>query len=359
MDRLRMIADYLAVSIANAQAFEELTRLKRQLEIENAYLKNDALPPAALALTGDSPCMRTLKEKIRQVACTDVPVLITGEAGSGKEAVAAELHRQSFVAGGPLVRVNCAAIAPDSFEDEFFGHAARMGFLEAASGGTLFLDAVDELPLPLQARLLRVLQDKEFHRGGEDSGHRLSVRLVAATSRDLYELVRAGLFREDLYYRLNAFPIRIAPLRERPEDILPLAQAFLEHDRAHLQRPELAFADDAPGRLQAYAWPGNVRELQECLLRAAAGSTDGLLHLEALPPSPPSAAPRPVLPADDNAIVFTEAEMQALERTNIANALQRCHGKIYGEDGAAALLGISPTTLCSRIKKFGLRKQDS
>ena len=207
MDRLRMIADYLAVSIANAQAFEELTRLKRQLEIENAYLKNDALPPAALALTGDSPCMRTLKEKIRQVACTDVPVLITGEAGSGKEAVAAELHRQSFVAGGPLVRVNCAAIAPDSFEDEFFGHAARMGFLEAASGGTLFLDAVDELPLPLQARLLRVLQDKEFHRGGEDSGHRLSVRLVAATSRDLYELVRAGLFREDLYYRLNAFPI--------------------------------------------------------------------------------------------------------------------------------------------------------
>ena len=327
MDRLRMIADYLAVSIANAQAFEELTRLKRQLEIENAYLKNDALPPAALALTGDSPCMRTLKEKIRQVACTDVPVLITGEAGSGKEAVAAELHRQSFVAGGPLVRVNCAAIAPDSFEDEFFGHAARMGFLEAASGGTLFLDAVDELPLPLQARLLRVLQDKEFHRGGEDSGHRLSVRLVAATSRDLYELVRAGLFREDLYYRLNAFPIRIAPLRERPEDILPLAQAFLEHDRAHLQRPELAFADDAPGRLQTYAWPGNVRELQECLLRAAAGSTDGLLHLEALPPSPPSAAPRPVLPADDNAIVFTEAEMQALERTNIANALQRCHGK--------------------------------
>ena len=312
MDRLRMIADYLAVSIANAQAFEELTRLKRQLEIENAYLKNDALPPAALALTGDSPCMRTLKEKIRQVACTDVPV-----------------------------------------------HAARMGFLEAASGGTLFLDAVDELPLPLQARLLRVLQDKEFHRGGEDSGHRLSVRLVAATSRDLYELVRAGLFREDLYYRLNAFPIRIAPLRERPEDILPLAQAFLEHDRAHLQRPELAFADDAPGRLQAYAWPGNVRELQECLLRAAAGSTDGLLHLEALPPSPPSAAPRPVLPADDNAIVFTEAEMQALERTNIANALQRCHGKIYGEDGAAALLGISPTTLCSRIKKFGLRKQDA
>ena len=290
MDRLRMIADYLAVSIANAQAFEELTRLKRQLEIENAYLKNDALPPAALALTGDSPCMRTLKEKIRQVACTDVPVLITGEAGSGKEAVAAELHRQSFVAGGPLVRVNCAAIAPDSFEDEFFGHAARMGFLEAASGGTLFLDAVDELPLPLQARLLRVLQDKEFHRGGEDSGHRLSVRLVAATSRDLYELVRAGLFREDLYYRLNAFPIRIAPLRERPEDILPLAQAFLEHDRAHLQRPELAFADDAPGRLQAYAWPGNVRELQECLLRAAAGSTDGLLHLEALPPSP---LPRP------------------------------------------------------------------
>ena len=359
MDRLRMIADYLAVSIANAQAFEELTRLKRQLEIENAYLKNDALPPAALALTGDSPCMRTLKEKIRQVACTDVPVLITGEAGSGKEAVAAELHRQSFVAGGPLVRVNCAAIAPDSFEDEFFGHAARMGFLEAASGGTLFLDAVDELPLPLQGRLLRVLQDKEFHRGGEDSGHRLSVRLVAATSRDLYELVRAGLFREDLYYRLNAFPIRIAPLRERPEDILPLAQAFLEHDRAHLQRPDLAFADDAPGRLQAYAWPGNVRDLQECLLRAAAGSTDGLLHLEALPPSPPSAAPRPVLPADVNAIVFTEAEMQALERTNIANALQRCHGKIYGEDGAAALLGISPTTLCSRIKKFGLRKQDS
>ena len=359
MDRLRMIADYLAVSIANAQAFEELNRLKRQLEIENAYLKNDALPPAALALTGDSPCMRTLKEKIRQVACTDVPVLITGEAGSGKEAVAAELHRQSFVAGGPLVRVNCAAIAPGSFEDEFFGHAgARMGFLEAASGGTLFLDAVDELPLPLQAGLLRVLQDKEFRRGGEDNGHRISVRLVAATSRDLYELVRAGHFREDLYYRLNAFPIRIAPLRERPEDILPLALAFLEHDRAHLQRPELAFAEDVPGRLQAYAWPGNARELQECLLRAAMTSTDGLLHLEALPPSPAPAS-LPALPADDNGIVFTEAEMQALERTNIANALQRCHGKIYGDDGAAALLGISPTTLCSRIKKFGLRKQDA
>lgn len=359
MDRLRMIADYLAVSIANAQAFEELNRLKRQLEIENAYLKNDTLPPAALALTGDSPGMRALKEKIRQVACTDVPVLITGEAGSGKEAVAAELHRQSFVAGGPLVRVNCAAIARDRLEEEFFGHAgARMGFLEAASGGTLFLDAVEELPPSLQARLLHVLQDREFRRDGKDSGHRISVRVVAATSRDLHDAVRAGRFREDLYYRLNAFPISIPPLRERPEDILPLARAFLEHGRTHLQRPELAFADDAPGRLQAYTWPGNVRELQECVLHAAAASTDGLLHCEALPPAPSSAS-RPALPGADNAIVFTEAEMQALERTNITNALQRCRGKIYGGDGAAALLGISPTTLCSRIKKFGLRKQDA
>ena len=346
MDRLRMIADYLAVSIANAQAFEELTRLKRQLEIENAYLKNDALPPAALALTGDSPCMRTLKEKIRQVACTDVPVLITGEAGSGKEAVAAELHRQSFVAGGPLVRVNCAAIAPDSFEDEFFGHAARMGFLEAASGGTLFLDAVDELPLPLQARLLRVLQDKEFHRGGEDSGHRLSVRLVAATSRDLYELVRAGLFREDLYYRLNVIRIQAPTLRERKEDIPVLADYFLKRYCAKYDNFK-DFTKSALDALRAYDWPGNVRELENIVERLVVWGTSEHLSRDDILMVTRFDRETPLRWFEPEHSTLPEL-VQAVETDAILQAL-RHHGSTRK---AAEALGISQSALMRRLKEY-------
>ena len=302
-----------------------------------------------------------------QVAPTDLSVLIIGESGVGKEIIPRIIHDNSPRRREKYFAINCGSIPEGTIDSELFGHEKGSftgaigesdGYFGTANKGTIFLDEVGELPLATQARLLRVLETGEYIRVGGQEIRKTNVRIVAATNVNMQKAVSEGRFREDLYYRLNAFPISIPPLRERPEDILPLARAFLEHGRTHLQRPELAFADDAPGRLQAYTWPGNVRELQECVLHAAAASTDGLLHLEALPPSPAPAS-LPALPADDNGIVFTEAEMQALERTNITNALQRCRGKIYGGDGAAALLGISPTTLCSRIKKFGLRKQDA
>lgn len=355
LDRLRLVADYLAVSLANAQSFAELQRLQRRLELENSYLRNDSGAPAGDVLLGESPAVRALRERIRQIACADVPVFITGESGSGKSVVATAIHNQSLAAGGPLVKVHCAAIAPDRFAREFFGAApgaeqpARIGFFEAAAHGTLFLAGIDALPLPSQASLLRTLQDRVYTREDECRPRSLRARLIAASGRDMPSLVRDKLFREDLYYRLNVVPLVIPPLRERPEDLPLLAAHFLDAFKRRFHKPRLRLSAAALRTLRRHDWPGNVRELKNALLRAVLAAPDEATTLDL---SAASLRPGASLPRPD--AILTESQMRALQRDNIAAALRYCNNRIYGPRGAAALLQINPTTLCSRMKKFGL-----
>lgn len=356
LDRLRLIADYLAVSLANAQQFEELTRLKRRLEIENTYLQRESADPGPF-LVGESPAIRALKESICRVAFSAAPVLITGEVGTGKGAAAAELHRQSAVSDGPLVKVDCAAISPERFEREFFGErqgdAVHVGFLEAAEHGTLLLENVDDIPLDAQGKLLGLLHSGAFLRPGDRACRPVRTRFLAATHTDLFRQVRQGNFREDLYYQLNVLALHMPPLRERKEDIPLLAAHFLSAFAGQAHRPAPAPAPDVLAILQGYDWPGNVRELRNILLRAVITSPDGQLDAGQLAASLRTGAPPPA--TTDR--VCTETEMDALFRANLIRALEQCGRKIYGPDGAAALLGVSPTTLCSRLKKYGIARR--
>jgi transcriptional regulator with GAF, ATPase, and Fis domain len=274
------------------------------------------------------------------------------------------VHRRSKRAGRPLVKVNCAAVPRELYESEFFGHARgaftgalrdRAGRFELADGGTLFLDEVGEIPLDLQAKLLRVLQEGELERVGEAHTRKVDVRVIAATNRDLRAEAEAGRFRQDLYYRLSVFPIELPPLRRRVEDIPPLAEHFLALAARKLGRPKprLTLADAQ--RLQRYPWPGNVRELQHVIERAVIIADGARLVIE-LPADPaaalPQARPSPLRDHDDR--VLTDAEVRRLEADNIRAALRRTAGKVSGPGGAAELLGIKPTTLASRIKALGL-----
>jgi transcriptional regulator with GAF, ATPase, and Fis domain len=302
------------------------------------------------------------------VAPTDATVLILGESGTGKELVAREIHRRSQRANRPLIRVNCASIPKDLYESEFFGHAKgsftgafkdRAGRFEAADGGTLLLDEVAEIPLDLQSKFLRVLQEKQYERVGEEKTRKVNVRIVAATNRSLKKEVDEGRFRQDLYYRLNVFPIEVAPLRERKDDIPPLAAHFLKHaaQRLKLRIPRLTRAHVM--ELQSYDWPGNIRELQNVIERAVILAQSGTLHFDLPVVGHSTGAPIPVssekLKAEDGQIL-TEAELRQRERNNVLMALTRTDWKIHGPGGTAELLGVKPTTLISRIKKLGLKR---
>jgi DNA-binding NtrC family response regulator len=320
-------------------------------------------------IIGQGRAWRQIVAQIDIVALTDATVLLLGETGTGKELIARELHRHSLRRAKPLVRVNCACIPRELYESEFFGHARgsftgavrdRIGRFEAAAGGTLFLDEVGEIPLDLQSKLLRVLQEKSYERVGEDKSRTAEVRLVAATNRDLQQEVAAGRFREDLYYRLNVFPIRVAPLRDRKEDIALLATHFIEIAVKELGclRPRLTRAGIET--LLNYDWPGNVRELCNVIQRSVIFAQGGALEFDLVMgnlPGDPSFS-RPANGDDDNAEYLTEAEMRRRERENLFVVLQKTGWKIKGVDGAAELLGVRPTTLASRIEKLGLRKPD-
>jgi transcriptional regulator with GAF, ATPase, and Fis domain len=262
-----------------------------------------------------------------------------------------------------MIRVNCASIPRDLFESEFFGHVKgaftgalrdRAGRFQAADGGTLFLDEVGEIPLDLQGKLLRAIQEGQFERVGEDVPRSVDVRLVAATNRDLGGEVKAGRFREDLYYRLSVFPIRVPPLRERRADIPLLAVHFVESAsrRLNVSRARLTRAD--VDRLTAYDWPGNIRELQNVIERAVIVSRGGPLRLDALPST--SGAARSAVPASAAPAILSEAAMRQRTRENLETALRECGGRIYGPGGAAAHLGIKPTTLASRLKALGISR---
>lgn len=365
----RVFADYVAGAIAHARAFEEIKRLKLQLEQQNAYLQEEVVEAKAFGtLVGQSAALQQVVSQIDMVAPTDASVLITGETGTGKELVAHEIHQRSSRRGRPLIRVNCASIPKELFESEFFGHVKgaftgavkdRAGRFEAADGGTLFLDEIGEVPLDLQAKLLRVLQEKRYERVGEDRTRRADVRIVGATNRDLKKEAAAGRFREDLYYRLSVFPIQVAPLRDRKEDIPPLAKHFIDLSVRELRSPKPRLTRAGVAKLQSYDWPGNVRELRNVIDRAVILARGGALDFD-LPVG--EAAPRPAAPrpqaalGDGNPGYFTESEMRERERDNLLAVLEKSGWKIKGKDGAAELLGIKPTTLISRVKKLGLKR---
>ena len=367
----QIFADHIGAAIANARAFEEIQRLKARLEQRNAYLEEEVVEAKAFGdLVGQSAPLRHIVSQIDLVAPTEASVLVLGETGTGKELVAREIHRRSRRKDKALVRVNCASIPKELYESEFFGHARgaftgaikdRAGRFETAEGGTIFLDEIGEVPLELQSKLLRVLQEKRYERVGEDRTRLADVRIVGATNRDLKKEVAAGRFREDLYYRLNVFPIQVPPLRERADDIAVLAKHFIELSVKELRCPKPRLTRAGIVKLQSYDWPGNIRELRNVIERAVIISRGGPLDFELAvtnsAPPPPSSKSQPGETGDMVGAEFlTEPEMLQRERENLAAVLDKANWKIKGADGAAELLGVKPTTLLSRIKKMGLKR---
>lgn len=368
LDILNIIANHTATALVNARAFEQIEDLKSQLEAENNYLREELVQASSYGgFIGRSLALQRIVEQIDLVAPTDANVLIQGESGTGKEVVARELHQRSKRNTNALVKVNCASVPKELFASEFFGHvkgaftgahASRVGKFGTANKGTLFLDEVGEIPLELQAQLLRVLQEGEYERVGEEKVRKADVRIIAATNRDLQKEVEAGRFREDLYFRLNVFPITVPPLRARREDIAPLAEHFLDRSLQAMNRPPLKFRPEQLEQLHGYDWPGNVRELQNVVERFAISSIAGARHIELINHMGSKAAPSTAAPDSVGSdTILTEEEMGQLQVRNIQKALERCNGKIYGPDGAASLLGIKPTTLSTRISKLKIRKK--
>jgi len=369
----RLVADSRRMQARLAEREDSQT----QLEHENAYLQEQV--EAALSfggIIGKSEALRRLLESVELVAPTDATVLILGESGTGKELLAREIHSRSQRAGRALIKVNCSAIPREMFESEFFGHVRgaftgavrdRPGRFKLADKGTIFLDEVGDLPLDLQPKLLRVLQEGQYERVGDDTTHTVDVRVIAATNRDLRADVKAGRFREDLYYRLSVFPLHVPPLRDRRDDIVPLAMHFMESVAKEIGAPVPVLSERQAAILRAYDWPGNVRELQNVIERAVILGREGRevafdLLLGArperqetvAPASTPPPAPAPPPRMQD---VISEEERRRRERENLLAALERTNGRIYGAGGAAALLGLKPTTLQSRLRALGIRAQ--
>jgi PAS domain S-box-containing protein len=346
-------------------ALAEVDSLRQRLQLENAYLQEEmAIERNHRGVIGESGAIRKILSQVELVARTDAAVLVTGESGTGKELIAGAIHEASQRRARPLIRVNCAAIPRELFESEFFGHVRgaftgalrdRIGRFELADGGTLFLDEVGEIPLELQGKLLRVLQEGEFQRIGEERTRRVDVRLIAATNRDLRREVREGRFREDLYFRLDVFPILSVPLRERTDDIPALALHFLKGAQRKLKVEGLTLSEGDMRRLTAYDWPGNVRELQNVIERAAILARQGRLFIDL----PESTRSRPSLQAREEPVragILTEDGRRERDRASIEAALAAAGGKVSGPGGAAEILGVRPTTLASRIKTLGITR---
>ena len=346
----------------------EIRALKEQLERERDYLRDELDVTINFGeIVGESEALKRTLAQIEAVAATPATVLVLGESGVGKEMIARAIHSNSPRHDKALVKVNCASIPKELFESEFFGHvrgaftgaiADRVGRMQLADGGTLFLDEVGEIPLDLQGKLLRALQERQFERVGDDATISADVRIVAATNRDLEVEVREGRFREDLYYRLSVFPLTVPPLRERVEDIVPLAQHFVELLCRELGR-ELGREPPRISRscgvaLQKHRWPGNIRELRNVVERAIIMSKGERLRLElALPaPSPSTGAEADVVPPAEG--LLTDAEMRHREKANLLLALGMANGRVSGDGGAADLLGLKASTLAYRMKRFGI-----
>jgi formate hydrogenlyase transcriptional activator len=358
IQRLRLVASMFASVLARrhsdealGRALAEVKRLSDRLRAENVCLRRDVDSPAGTSgVVGQSAAIRHVQEQVRQVAETDATVLLLGETGSGKELFASQIHELSRRRGRAMVRVNCAAIPATLIESELFGRekgaytgalSRQIGRFELADGSTIFLDEIGDLPPDVQVKLLRVLEDRQFERLGSSKATKVDTRIIAATHRDLEKRIEADTFREDLYYRLNVFPIRVPPLRERTEDIPMLVRRFVEDfSKAFGKRVE-SIAKDNIERLQRYAWPGNVRELRNVVERAVIVANGPRLTITL--PQGPAAARRSERLAD-------------LEKEHIKVVLDSTAWRIRGVGGAAERLGLKATTLETRMAKLGLQR---
>jgi transcriptional regulator with GAF, ATPase, and Fis domain len=357
--RMRLLGDTLVNALLRTRAACELrhavterTRLQDRLQAEHLDGQRDIRLQHTHKIIGESPAIKRVLRLVEQVAPTDATVLLLGETGTGKELLASAIHTLSPRRTRMMVQVNCAALPAALIESELFGRekgaytgalSRQQGRFEVAHGSTLFLDEIGELPLDLQAKLLRVLQDGQFERLGSSTTMRVNVRIIAATNRDLAKAVQAGRFREDLYYRLQVFPITVPPLRTRQEDIPLLVWAFVQEFSRRMGKTIDTIPRPTMQALQSYPWPGNVRELRNVIERAMILSTDATLRVE--------------VPVGGGATAAAHQSLAAVERRHIGEVLEQTGWRIRGKGGAAELLGLKPTTLEARMQKLGLQRR--
>ena len=353
---MTQVANQVAIALENAFAYREISELKNKLAEEKLYLEDEIRTERNFGeMVGESSAFQEVLRQIETVAPTDASVLILGETGTGKELIARAIHQLSRRNDRTFVKLNCAAIPTGLLESELFGHergaftgaiAQRIGRFELADKGTLFLDEIGDIPLELQPKLLRALQEHEFERLGSTRTMRVDVRVVAATNRDIAKMVNQREFRSDLYYRLNVFPIQVPSLRERADDIPMLVRYFAQKYSRRMDRKIETIPSEIMAQLQAYSWPGNVRELENLIERAVILSRGDVLEVPPL-----GNAPQPVEPSRPGTLI----SMDAAEREHIIKALHESRGVLGGPNGAAARLGLKRTTLQSRMKKLGIR----
>jgi len=352
---LMEVANQVAIAVDNMKSYEEIETLKARFEAEAVYLQEEIKTEHNFEeIIGQSAPVQQLLRKVEQVSPTDATVLIRGETGTGKELLARAVHNRSRRKDRPLVKVNCGTIPSGLMESELFGHEKgaftgatqrRIGRFELANGGTIFLDEVTELPLDTQVKLLRVLQEGEFERVGSSQTMKVDVRVIAATNRDLHEVVRSGIFRSDLFYRLNVFPLEVPTLRERREDISLLVNFFLSKLGKKLGKEIRGVAQRGMERLKQYSWPGNIRELQNVVERAVIVASGPVVQID-----------DSMLHAEATAQELSVDTLENVERSHIVRALNETNWVIHGKKGAAEILGINPSTLRSRMEKLGIKR---
>jgi formate hydrogenlyase transcriptional activator len=355
VDFVRQVAGQVAIAVENALAYRQIAELKDKLAQEKLYLEDEIRTEMNFdSIVGRSAALQKVLQQVETVAPTDSTVLIYGETGVGKELVARAIHNLSSRAKNAFVKLNCAAIPTGLLESEMFGHekgaftgaiAQRIGRFELANHGTVFLDEIGEIPLELQPKLLRVLQEREFERLGSSRTLRTDARLIASTNRDLAAMVREQKFRMDLYYRLEVFPIHVPPLRERRDDIPLLVRHFVEQFARRMNKTIDTIPSESMNALLAYSWPGNIRELQNLIERAVILSTGNVLKV-----------PLGDLPATPMIAVKKQETLEDAERRTIVEALRATNWVVSGPRGAAAILGMKRSTLQFRMDKLGIRR---
>jgi formate hydrogenlyase transcriptional activator len=356
---LTQVANQLTLAIQNHLAASEIKLLQQRLGEERKYLEGEIEYQGHFTeIVGDSPALKQVLQQVLTVAASDATVLIMGETGTGKELVARAIHRLSQRKDASFIRINCAAIPTGLLESELFGHekgaftgaiSQKIGRMELANGGTLFLDEVGEIPLELQPKLLRVLQDQEFERLGSNRTIKVDMRVVAATNRNLAERIAQNQFRSDLYYRLSVFPILMPPLRERKEDIALLVRYFVREISLRMDRHVESIPPGAMDALLQWHWPGNVRELENLMERSVILSEGRVLRV------PVSELRSPTLPQEPE---LPNQNLDHAERQHIVRVLRETRGKISGPHGAAVRLGLKRTTLQSKMQRLGITRQD-
>lgn len=364
---IHLLKEPFSIAVSNAIYQQKILTLEEQLKENSHYFREELRMVKGNEIIGSDQGLKQVMSMVDRVAAHSSPVLLLGETGAGKEVIAGAIHQMSGRSHGPFVKVNCGAIPDNLVDSELFGHekgaftgafSTRKGRFELADKGTLFLDEVGELPLDVQIRLLRAIQEKEIERVGGAGAVPVDIRIIAATHRQLPDLIRRGKFREDLFFRLNVFPIAIPPLRDRKSDILGLAQYFIRKKTMEMGMDKMPYLSaPAHGKLLSYSWPGNVRELENVIERAIILGRGEWLDFDWLS-LPEASLPQPLDPLPHAKYFFTPGEeklnLEAAMRDHIRKVVNLANGKISGKNGAAQMLGINPSTLRNRMKKLGM-----